>query len=268
MKSSQMLAAEMRKTKLPHGFAAFWYIGQEGFVILLDGRYILVDAFLTDMPPHRLYPPVMDAADLGFVDYVFCSHGHDDHADAETLSVLPRVNGKARFIMPAAVVPRATGFGVPPERITAAVQDSPITLDGLTVTPVPAAHESIHMDDEGRCEELGYIFAADGIRIYHAGDCCPYDGQTERVAGVDVAMLPVNGRDYYRFNRNCIGNMDVREALTLAREAGARLFVPMHYDAMRGNTVNPAVIVDTLYRDFPEQQFKLMQPGERFVFMA
>lgn len=264
---SPALALEMLSTSLPEGFAAFWYIGQEGYVILLNGKYILCDAFLLDMPNVRKYPPVMDARELTFIDYVFCSHGHLDHTDPKTLSVLPKVNEKARFFTPYAVAERAIELGVPRQRLTPLTQDKPVELDGLTVTTIPAAHEQLHFDDDGNAMELGYIFDGGGIRIYHSGDCCVYDGLENRLGGLDVALLPINGRDYYRLKRDCIGNMDSTEALTLARNIGAKLLIPMHYDLFPGNTVNIAQFCDLLHRDFPGQKYKIMQTGERFVYM-
>lgn len=260
------LAEEMRSTVLPSGFAAFWYLGQEGFLIKLAGKYILADCFLLDMPGTRIYPPVMKAEELDFVDYVFCSHGHLDHTDPETLGKLPKVNKKARFFVPKPVVEKALSLGVPAGALTGVDADETIELDGLRVTPVPAAHEELHRDARGSYVELGYVFEVDGIKIYHAGDACVYDGLSERLGKLDVAMLPINGRDYYRLKRNCIGNMDVTEALTLAREAEAKLLIPMHYDLFPGNTVNPARFVDTLYGEFPGQRFKLFQTGERFIY--
>jgi len=265
-KTSLQLAHEMQNTQLSKGFAALWFLGQEGFVILINGKYILVDAFFMERET-RLYPPVMNAHDLDFIDYIFCSHQHLDHTDPESLPILSQINKKARFILPEPVVGYAEELGIPKDRIDSAVQDVRLSFDGLDVMPVPAAHEEIHYSEKGCCRELGYVFMSDGIRIYHAGDSCPYEGQAERIGHPDIALLPINGRDFYRFQRGCIGNMDMREALLFAEETDAGIVIPMHYDMFRGNTVNVAGFVDILCRDFADRNFKVMQKGERFIFM-
>ena len=75
-----------------------------------------------------------------------------------------------------------------------AYADTPILLDGYTVTPIPSAHEVLHTDEMGNYRELGYVID-DGInRIFHAGDMCMYDGLVQRLENIDIAILPINGR--------------------------------------------------------------------------
>ena len=106
----------------------------------------------------------------------------------------------------------------------------------------------------------------DGIRIYHAGDCCPYDGLIERMQGVDVGLMPINGRDYFRLSQNIIGNFDAPEAIRLAKAAGMSLLVPLHFDLYDVNSVNPAYFVDCLTRIAPFQRFHIFAPGEKYIF--
>jgi len=258
------LIKEIKTTYVPEGFVAFWYLGQEGFLIKLAGKYMLIDSFLLDIPS-RLYAPPVSAEFLDFVDYVFCSHSHLDHTDPETLGILPKHNDKALFFVPKPVVAKALEIGVPKDRLTGVSADKSIELDGIKVTPVPAAHEELHIDETGEYCELGYIIEGDGIKLYHAGDSCVYDGLEERLGVLDIAMLPINGRDYYRLKRNCIGNMDITEALNLARNTKSGLLIPMHFDLFPGNIENPAWFVDELWRDFRGQRFKIFALGERYI---
>jgi L-ascorbate metabolism protein UlaG (beta-lactamase superfamily) len=100
--------------------------------------------------------------------------------------------------------------------------------------------------EDGLVRFVGYLIRAPGIGIYHAGDTLVTDGLREALAGhaIDVALLPVNGRDYYREGAGLIGNMDAREAVRLAQELGVRVLVPMHWDLFNGNTVRPGIAVD------------------------
>lgn len=81
-----------------------------------------------------------------------------------------------------------------------------------------------------------------GVRIYHAGDSVPYEGQVERlrVLRPDVALLPINGRHDLRERLfNIVGNMDARQAVQLARAIGARLLIAMHWELFWLNRGSP-----------------------------
>ena len=54
--------------------------------------------------------------------------------------------------------------------------------------------------------------------------------------GIDVLMVPINGRDLERHARGIVGNMDSREACWFGAEIGADLVIPLHYDMIGGET--------------------------------
>jgi L-ascorbate metabolism protein UlaG (beta-lactamase superfamily) len=68
---------------------------------------------------------------------------------------------------------------------------------------------------------------------------------------VDVALLPINGRDYFREAANVVGNLSGRESAEIAAAIGADLVVPMHYDAVPGNTESVGFFVDHVQRTHP-----------------
>ena len=72
---------------------------------------------------------------------------------------------------------------------------------------------------------------------------------------VDVLMVPVNGRSYYKLRDNIIGNMTAEEAIILAKETNAGMIIPMHYDLYDINRINPAYFVDCLFSMHPMQKF-------------
>ena len=113
---------------------------------------------------------------------------------------------------------------------------------------------------------LGYKIVLGDTSIYHAGDCCIYDGLTDRLMNVDVLMVPVNGRSYYkRYVEDIIGNMTCEEAIILAKETNAGMIVPMHYDLYDCNRINPALFVDCLFSMNPMQKFHMFAPGEFYI---
>lgn len=70
----------------------------------------------------------------------------------------------------------------------------------------------------------------------------PWAGQVERLRdlAVDVALLPVNGRDAHRLAHGVPGNFTFAEAVALCAGAGIRTLVPHHWGMFDFNTVDPA----------------------------
>ncbi len=268
--------SKITEAKLTDKQAALWYLGQEGFVIKHGDRYLATDLYLSDYVDQnccqfvkweRLYPAPVAAEELNFLNVILCTHTHYDHSDPWTLPKLAVANPTARFVVPAPAVDTIASYGIEKERIIAAVADQPIEIDGFTVTPIPSAHEELHTDENGNYCELGYLIDAGEIRIFHAGDMCMYDGLIERLQKIDVALLPINGRDYFRNKNDIIGNFNCEEAVTLAKEIGAGLLVPMHHDLYEVNRVSPANFVNTLMALNPMQSYHIFAPGERIVYM-
>ena len=256
--------------------AALWYLGQEGFVIKHHNAYLAVDLYLSDyVDQHccqfvkweRLYPAPVQAEALNFLNVVLCTHTHYDHSDPWTLPKLAAANPATRFVVPAPAVRDIAAYGIDESRIIPAVADCPIEIDGFTVTPIPSAHEELHTDANGNYCELGYLIDAGELRLFHAGDMCMYDGLLDRLTNVDVALLPINGRDYFRNKNDIIGNFNCEEAVTLAREIGAGLLVPMHHDLYAVNCVNPATFVNTVSALNPTQCYHIFAPSELLVVM-
>lgn len=263
-------------TRLTSRQIGLFYLGQEGFLIKYGNTHLLIDPYLSDFVDRRnstpeakwqrRYPAPVSAESLDFVDYVFCTHGHNDHSDPDTLSVLAKCNAKAKFIAPAPVRKKLISCGIAPERIIDAIADREIDLGSCSVIPVPSAHEELHVDENGNYAEMGYKFRLGDISIYHAGDCCVYEGLAERIMNVDVLMVPVNGRSYYkRYVQDIIGNMTSEEAVILAKEVNAGMIIPMHYDLYDINRINPAHFVDCLFSMNPAQKFHMFAPGECYI---
>ena len=253
-----------------------WYLGQVGFVIGNRGRFIALDPYLSDYVDKkccqyvewkRIYAPPAQPEELDFLEAVLCTHTHCDHTDPWTLPKISAANGKTRFIVPAPEAETLVSCGIARERIIPAYVGKSIRLDGFVITPVPAAHEMLHTDEEGNYCELGYIIDDGCCRVFHAGDMCMYDGLAEALTDIDVSILPINGRDYFRNSNGIIGNMDSAEAVTLAKLINTKLLIPVHHDLYEVNRVNPAYFVDTLMKLNREQRYHIFAPGEKYIFM-
>jgi L-ascorbate metabolism protein UlaG (beta-lactamase superfamily) len=107
----------------------------------------------------------------------------------------------------------------------------------------------------------GYVAKFGPWTVYHPGDTMLYDGMATRLRPfkVDVALLPINGSAP---ERRVSGNLNAREAASLAKKIGARLTIPMHYDMFTFNTA-PASDFEAAARE-EGIRFKVLQCGERW----
>jgi L-ascorbate metabolism protein UlaG (beta-lactamase superfamily) len=89
---------------------------------------------------------------------------------------------------------------------------------------------------------------------------------TQRLEKIDVAILPINGRDYYRNEKDIIRNIDSAEAVLLAKQIGADLLIPVHHDLYEVNRVSPPFFVDMLMSLHREQCYHIFAPGEKYIY--
>jgi L-ascorbate metabolism protein UlaG (beta-lactamase superfamily) len=240
------LLADIGAAARDDGHVRLWWLGQSGFLVQWRGRHLLLDPYLsdsltakyanTDKPHVRMTARAVDPARLDFIDVVTSSHNHTDHLDAETLVPLLRVNPAMTVVIPE--VNRqfvADRLSVSPERLRGVRIGETIEMDAATfrLEAVPAAHEALEE------QFVGYVVRCGPWTIYHSGDTLVYDGLADRLRpfGVNVALLPINGRAP---ERRVAGNMNAAEAAGLAHAIGARTVIPCHYEMFTFNTADPA----------------------------
>ena len=249
-----------------------WWLGQSGFLLQWQARHLLFDPYLsdsltgkyanTDKPHVRMTERVVAPERLDFIEVVTSSHNHTDHLDAETLAPLLRVNPKLEVVIPEAnrefVADRLKVAAELPRGLDAGQFTK---IGPFKIHAVPAAHEKLERDANGRHKFLGYVVEFDGWTIYHSGDTMLYDGMTEGLQRwpIDAMLLPINGRSP---ERRVDGNLWGREAAQLAKDSGARLAIPCHYEMFEFNTVTPDEFV-TGCRHL-NQPCRVLRAGERW----
>lgn len=237
------------------------WLGQAGFLVEHEGpdtvnanvERLLIDPYLSDslarkyagrpFAHERMAETPLAAADVPAVSGVLCTHAHTDHMDPDTLIPLLASHPGVPLVCPAAVAGEALRRGaIGPDRLRGLVDGDRTNLGGFTVDAVPSAHERREHDGLGRDRFLGYVVRHGGTTFYHSGDCAPWDGLAVRLASfcVDVALLPVNGRDAYRLGNGVPGNFTFTEAVALCEAAGIGRLVPHHWGMFSFNTADPA----------------------------
>jgi len=276
--SDNAFLADVAAARAEVGIVHLWWLGQSGFLVKwLDQdtreggtRHLLIDPYLsdslttkyakTDKPHVRISRRVVDPARLDFIDVVTSSHNHTDHLDGETLGALLRVNPKIELVTAAANVAfTAERLRIDPDRITSVEVGERIHSYGPAIEAIPSAHDRLDVDEQGRHRYVGFLFDfLNGLAIYHSGDTVVYDDMANilRSHNIDIAILPINGK---------VGNMNGRDAANLAKDIGAKLVIPCHYDMFEFNTADPNE------QFVPEcqrlgQPYRVLKLGERFTY--
>jgi L-ascorbate metabolism protein UlaG (beta-lactamase superfamily) len=126
---------------------------------------------------------------------------------------------------------------------------------------IPAAHEALDTDKEGRPIYLGFIVRVGPWTLYHSGDTILFPGMADLLKPfrVDVALLPINGRAP---ERRVAGNLWGHEAAQLAAAIGARCVIPCHYEMFEFNTASPTEFIETCHQ--LNQPCAVLRAGERW----
>lgn len=250
-----------------------WWLGQSGFLLTHKGCQLLIDPYLsdaltvkyaqTDKPHVRMSERVIDPSLLSNISLVTSSHNHTDHLDAETLIPLIQNNPAMKMLIPEANRLFVTERIRQPLHYPIGINDGEeVNIDGIQVYGIPAAHNTLDRNADGKCLYMGYVFRIGGKHVYHSGDTLWFEGleQLLKPFQIDLALLPINGNDPAR---KVSGNLNAKEAAQLAKAIGAKLTVPCHYDMFTFNTEDPSVFAtEASNAGIP---FRIMQHGERIA---
>ena len=273
LQSNDIFLADVNRTKNEQEGFRTWWMGQSGFLVQWQGKHLLLDPYLsdsltkkyapTDKPHVRMTERVVDPERLTFVDIATSTHNHTDHLDAETLHPLMSGNPDLQLVIPEAnrafVVDRLSCNAEWPVGLDAGES---ATINGFTFHAVPAAHNELDKDEQGKHKYLGYVVEFGDFTIYHSGDTLWYDGMTDWLKKweIDLAYLPINGN---KPERRVSGNLDGREAAQLAKEIGARFVIPCHFEMFEFNTASPDLFMQEC--NALRQAFRLLQAGQQMV---
>jgi L-ascorbate metabolism protein UlaG (beta-lactamase superfamily) len=249
-----------------------WWLGQSGFLVQWRGEHLLFDPYLSDSltskyagteRPHvRMTELIVDPHTLTFIDVITSSHRHTDHLDPETLHPILQASPQASLVIPEANRTfTAQRLGCDVEFPVGLDDDTSVQIGSITLTGIPAAHEVVEQDEEGRCLALGYVAQMGPWTIYHSGDTVDYEGLEERLRkfDIDLALLPINGRDPAR---GVAGNLDGMEAARLSARIGARMVIPCHFEMFEFNTSTPEEFIRECRR--LDQPYRVLRCGERW----
>ena len=260
---------------------ALWSLGQSGFVIKGGSTIAYIDPYLSDsgaaVGAPRRFPIPIDPATIQHADVVFATHEHLDHADGPTLGPLMATSPQAILITSRQGREIALQADVSAERVIVPRVGERVELSGLAYTAIPAAHGAsaltgpryVYEDDgEGHARWMGFLISCNGVTVYHAGDTILIQELLSALEDqqIDIAILPINGRDFFREQKEIVGNLWPGEAVELAVAIQAQVLIGCHNDLFDGNRVNPGLLFDELDRRAPWQRCHLLQAGELYLY--
>ena len=109
-KKNDEFLSDVRSAPAGTDLLHLWWLGQSGFLLQYNGRFLLMDPYLSDSLTHkydgsetphvRMTERVVDPSRLGFVEVCTCSHAHTDHMDPDTLRPLLLANPGLQVVVP------------------------------------------------------------------------------------------------------------------------------------------------------------------------
>ncbi len=283
-----MIRITARKSQTTHAFdreegsgnsdASFWWLGQAGFLFRYQDQVFLLDPYLSnclarkyahsEFKHKRLMESPMRAQDMSPLHWIFCTHRHSDHMDPETLPVLMRANPQCKVIAPAAERDQLATLGLSGDRAVLVCEGDHLQLTpNMSVEVIASAHEELQTNEQGQDHFLGFVIRMGDITVYHSGDCVPYEGLAERLAQakIDVAFLPVNGRDDLRRQHNIPGNFSFAEALELCSAADIPRMVCHHFGMFSFNTIKREVLLGLVEKAGTRSRATVPRVDQRYV---
>lgn len=275
MKENSPILHQITHLVVPPGQLALWSLGQAGFVIKGGSVVVCIDPYLSNAiaeqnGPARRFPPPIDPAKLTNVRIVFTTHEHLDHTDPATL--VPLLGASAQAILVTSPQGReiALNAGIDDRRVQVPRINQRVEADGLIYTAIPAAHYQYEVNVQQQARWMGFLITLNGVTLYHSGDTIVVPELLAALSGIslDLALLPINGRDYFREEQAIVGNLWPREAAQLAQRLAPRVLIGMHNDLFAENRVRPGLLFDELESVAPFQACHMLQPGELYLYAS
>lgn len=249
-------------------------LGQSGFRFVAGSTVLYVDPYLSDAVERkhgpefqRQVPAPIPAPQITDANLVLISHAHTDHCDPIAVATIASRSPQATFICTYESVPILEKAGVAATKIELVSEELKPLKKEVSYAAVPAAHPTVERDGQGRLRRCGFLLHFENCLVYHAGDTSP-DPQIFKAlegAAIDYALLPVNEKNFFRDQKNIIGNMTVREAFHFAERIGAKCLVPIHWDMFEPNSVFPEEI-ELLYEKLqPSFKLEFLLPGREYA---
>ena len=184
-----------------------------------------IDAWITTLGMLRLRACALPLSQLPAIDLVLVSHAHFDHLDTRSLAALPGRPAAATAWATSDLLPRKRLASVRELRWGDAVRVDTARGD-VQVQAIEVKHWGARLGRDTHRGYNGYIIRREGRALLFGGDTArtPLFASYRRYGPFEAALMPIGAYDPYIYN-HCAPE----QAVTMADDAGARLFVPIHH---------------------------------------
>ena len=208
------------------------FLGQSGYIIKTEKAEIIIDPYLSDSVNRvagrpRTLPIPINPQNIS-CRAVICTHNHLDHLDPDTVA---QINDEQFFITTNEGKRELSKLGK--QNVVSLNVGESIAVGDIEITAVFADHT---------VEAFGLIVKAENKTLYFSGDTL-YNEKLFDIANYhpDITFICINGR---------LGNMNVEEALITAKNIGAKINIPNHYDMFASNSENPHTFTNQIANGF------------------
>jgi N-acyl-phosphatidylethanolamine-hydrolysing phospholipase D len=210
------------------GYRSATWVGHSTVLLQLGAVNILTDPIWSRraspfqwIGPARFTRPAVDFDALPDIDVVLMSHDHYDHLDASTVRRLAKRFPHASWLCPLRVGQLLRSFGA--QHVIERDWWQTVEAPQFTAMCAPAQHFSGRgLRDRGDRLWCGWSIAADGVRVFYAGDTAlhPEFGAIGTQSGpFDLIVLPIGAYEPRWFMRSV--HMDPADAVRAYRDLTA-----------------------------------------------
>lgn len=204
----------------------FTYYGQSCFEVVIAGKKILFDPFISGNP-------LAKAIDISGIkpDFILISHGHGDHiADATTIAN----QSGAQVITSPEIHAFLAKQGV--NNVHELNHGGPVNFDFGSVRAVNAIHSSGLPDGSYGGNPMGFVLKSEEKNFYFAGDTA---------LTMDMQLIPLFGKmDFAVFPIGGNYTMDYNDAVIAADFAKVDKIVGVHYNTFPPITIDTKEAID------------------------
>jgi L-ascorbate metabolism protein UlaG (beta-lactamase superfamily) len=253
----------------PNTITAAW-LGHSSVLMNFYGVTILMDPALfnrigADTPcgtigPKRFIAPALTSAQLPSIDLVLLSHAHMDHLDPATLRSLPNT-ARAVTAHSTADLLRDTRLLAPKElawgektRIT--TRNGEVEVEAFEVN-----HWGARWKYDKKRGYNGYVVSREGKKIIFGGDTAWSDSfRSLRSKGpFELAVMPIGA-----YNPWIFAHCSPEQAVTMADQAGAKYFLPVHFKTFPFGREDAAEPVERMEKAIAPERIGWRAVGQTF----
>ncbi len=264
--ATQGAASVLEQIKGRHQGIAFWWTGNDGWLIRSDDLLFGTDLDLESA--EKIYPPPVTAEQLSeLLDIVFVTHHHGDHFNGPTLTILSR-KPRCTFVLPRTCLKEAAQLGIARDRIIVPSPGSTFEVKGLKVEPIHAIHGNQEFTVltrekdfiDGITYNCGYVFTILGKRILQPGDSVLTEEHLNQKQ-IDVLFVSPT-----------VHNMYVDRSMILINRLEPACIFPQHFDTYRETPENQfwtKGYPDELYQRLSgtlQRRYHKLKQGEMFIY--